>query len=1387
MQNNKIYTTLANLYNQFKMFVGDTGRSLSEEVDHRIKNSSEVADARDGHATLSGKIASIDRSIDDTNSVISDTRIRVDKTEGFITGINEQIDVIRTTTPTVKLDNGNHMLVNLTNRPAHKTNMFFLDAGDKYKTRLNSEHYINQLYVMDSIIKTEADFSITEQNSDFDKIKNDLKNGSLYARQTGEMKMPLSGILIAHKLYDDVAFVPGLCHIQGVTTAPYLNTSSHVVSAFRAGYEWSIQSRMSEIILELVYPVEITKILFNFSANTDRQSVSLSKLDDKRWVEIKRVDSADGQIVINETLKSIKIGFYSLSDSDTTLLKIKDIEIFSKEYAESSGVVTVGDTINSYDLSGDAKINTIIDIPEHVNCRFGINSSENSEDCYVYYPSRRYLSAGLFSNIYGMSVFDKITSELEDSYVLDYRLDHKDVTKNDGTLKINSVTWVDTDTVSLSNGYELDALTYVKIYIKTKTEYREVALNQEMLNEITILSVDGIEVLLEVKNVKNSIKLGVKSKENIASVKCDINTVQNLYSSGYRDTSIYDYTDYHSSSVSRTYDSEKQMYSLSSSYNCGVSVYKWTYAFRYWAWRYYTTYTSGFNKSSRESIIFVDCDSMRSNLCYTTETSTGYYKTTSFILDNVSNAVAYISVNDNAVVCLNSDATIIPSHDYSRVSSDNEFIGCMRIDKEQKINKIEPDQYSDLTSDVEYFISFNNYSFYTYSQETNSWNQTKEGMSFDEVIRIQPHAFEKLHYDDAIYIKVRINNKNAYVNGVYLEFDKDKFTTIHTSQIKDRGMTIHDTRDVRSSFIMDFVNETGMLNIYMVSDPKLRCWQYVVPGVNLIEYGGEQWMTADSGIATQHLSGDMLIISNVSDKSRRFKLEQKFFEDSVVSIGDELQNESLNEVIEKVDVLSDSSNTAHAKLALAEQSIKILHKAVEYMSADSWYGLSDEVPNSSESLSFEIPTFIMSDRLEIDLDPLLPGCSTEICDVRDFSYLQYWTTERKYAVESIESETTKELQRQFAFSNGTFTSDYFEIAKEYDTDNSYLMSRAFSDEKSASYKTSDYICTSKFYDGTDCGVTGAGLYTIMYNSRDGQSSLNNDYAYGFMAYFDLPGEDKRFVDIDIDFNESKYISGLFNMDFNCTSRFGYPATTTGYATMLNANQYTVIMYDVYGNGNWIEHHRFTGIGTNVNCVINKEVKKIRIRLEIPYQNNRGSGMVSLKYFDIYYCPVRYNHSEDTTIKPVLYYNTQTFKSITSVYSDATVFGSSADIRYLFEVNDRTYENKKYLSLTDGGLSVTQGASYSDGVALHAFNTLTEEQLKPLLEYDYVRPIAILKSSDGLHSPSIRSFVINYLEKPYTVTTIVPEKDIITRYDRKAKKIVVTNATDSIKTLRAVIS
>lgn len=1387
MQNNKIYTTLANLYNQLKGFVGDTGRSLSEEVDHRIKNNDEVIKARKGHGALIDKVNAIDTSIDDVSCVISDTRARVDRTEESITGINQEINTIKTTVPTVEIENGNHLLVNLSSRPSHKTESFSLDPGAKHKLSMSNEHYVTQLYVRDNFINQEVNMPINVDTSHFDKTINELKDGSLYSISTGEMKMPLSNMLMANELHDDIAFVPGLCYIQGTTTSPYFNEENHVVSAFRSGYEWSLKSRMAEIIIEFVHPIEVTKILFNFSANTNQQSVSICRITGNNWIEIQKVPSSDGRIVVNEKLKSIKLAFISLSDQETTLLKIKNIEIFSKEYGTNSNTVSVTELINSYDLSGNASIAPIIDIPEDTICKFGIASNGDSDECHVLYPSKRHLSAGLFENAYGMHVIDKIKSEIKDSYILDDRYNHKTPTGKESYITIGDTTWNDSRTLTFSNGYKLDDLTYVKLYIKTKTVEHEFTLSQEYLNKITTFVIDDVEVFVEVKSVRNSIKLGVQSESNIAAVRCELNTVRDIYTG-----TSSNYTSYYCGSyVTNSYDQVSMLYSLSSTYDCYYNSYsyRWTWNGWSWAWRWVHTSTSrsSFNKTRKQSVIFVDCDSMRSNVCTTSSRNLSEYFNTSFELKDVSNVVAYIGIENDALKALETDGTIVPSYNYSRVSVDNIFIGHMKISKKQKIVRLEPDQYADLTNDVEYFISFNNYNFYTYSYETNAWVQSKDGMSMEEVIKIPSYAFEKLFVDEDLYIKIKINNKNAYVNGVNIEFDNEQFETIQVSKIKEYGMNLSDIKSISPSFIIGMASELGTLAIFMQSEPKLGCWQYVVPGMQLIEYGGTSWLVADSSVAVQHTSGSTCIITNVSDEFKYFRLEQKYFEDSVVYVGDEIQNKTLNDVEVRVGELTHESNIAQAKLELAEQSIYLLHSAVEHMSTDSWYDLADEVPNYGESVKFELPTFIIPNRLEVELEPLLPGVSTEINNVDDFGNIQYWDTVKNYVIETIESKATQDLQHQFSYLNGVFAQDYFEIDKSYDTDNSYLMSRSASNETPSSYNTADYSCTSKYQDGTPCSVRGAGLFSIMRYSRDGINGNHSDYASGNLAYFDLPGEDKRFVDIDVDFNESRYIYGLYNMDFNCTGGSGSSSYSWGGPTTLNSNQQTVILLDIYGNGNWVEHYRYTGLGTNVTCYIQKEVKKIRVRLEIPYASNKGAGTVSLKYFDIYYCPVRYKHEENASIKPVLYYNTGTWDRLVSVRSDATVSGTSTDIRYLFETNDKMYSNKQYLGFDGNKLIVKPLDVYSNGMTLYEFNSLSEEQLKPLLGYHYIRPVAILYSSDGLHSPSIKSFELNYSEKSYTTTSLVPSQDVITRYDRKAKKVIVTNATSSTKTLRAIIS
>lgn len=1384
MQNNKIYTTLANLYGQVKSFIGDTGRSLSEEVDYRIKNHDEVVSSRKGYDYLPDKIDSIDASINDTNNAIYNTNTRVEKTEAEIVSINGEINTIKTTNPTVELDNGNHLLVNLSNRPSHKEEIFSLNASEQYRSVTNENNTISQLYVMENVTNREISMPFKVNESKYDKTINDLSGGALYATYNGQMNLPLGNMVILNQVYDNLASIPGLCDVQAIISAPYLNETNHVVSAFNPGHTWNVKAKMAEIIIDFIKPIPIEKILFNFKANTTQQSVILYKYSGNSWVEFLRRPASDGYIEINEEIKYFKIGFHSLSETLSTVLEIKDIAITCKSYHQDSSITVLTEPFNQYELSGNASITPINTINEHTTCKFGLVAQDNANECLVYYPSRRFLDAGLFVNNYHMPVVGKIKSSVKNSYTLEARYEHKNPTGSDGSLSINDVTWSEDVSVNLSGGYQVDSLTYFKIQITVGSILRNVPITQDMLNTITNLTIDGADVSIEVKRVNAALKVAVQSSKTLSNVKCLFSAIQNVFNSGTTD-SVRPST---SSSYTLSYNRDKMNYTMDTYYYCYKAYYNWSWD-RWWGWGwwYSTTGYSRYNGRYQESLVFIDCDNVNSNLCTTQRSNYAHYKQDEFALSNVKSVVAYVGVNQTAQDAFSKDGSIIPSTTSSRVSTANEFLGSLSIDKTQKVTKIETSQYTTSANDIEYFISSNNYNFYTYSTETNSWNITNMGMSSYEVEKIPPHAYDKLFLEDEIFIKIRINEKNAYVNGIFIEFDKDSFRAISIDNICELGMNVSDIKSISSKFIKETITEQGLLSIAIRSKSKLGCWPYIVPGMQTIEYGGSLWKLADSTIATQYNYEDVVIVKNVSNSLKQFKLEHRFFEDSVVVIGDEIQNETLADVKEKVYDLLDESYKTDSRLNVLDQNISILHDALENKASGSWYSLTEEIPAYSEDLHFELPTYMLPTKVSMNLKTLGPGGSVEVNDIDNFYHIQFWDIKTLSVNKTIDYKLTKSNEQLFQQSNCSFNASFLDLATTYDTNNPYVMGSSVTTQNYYSFATQGYTCTATRSDGASMmPIATMNISTFLNTYIDASGS----YPWYYWAptisnlVYSMPGEAARWMDFTFTFSQETYVYSLAGMDFGGKAASNQPSA--GAVTNFTW-QVTTIFLDYDGSGNWDAHSSYNGMYNNATVYISKPVKKLRIRIEVPYSYNRGSAEVGLKYVSIYSCPMRYVHDNDAVITPIAYQDTSTWNKISSVYSDATINGNVADIRYLFETNNTTKANKLYWGFNGSSLVTKSSLSYSNGMTLSQFNNLTESQLRVLLNYPYVKPVAILHSDDGLHSPTLRTMRINYSEQSYDSVTLVDPHDVVARYDKNAKKLIVTNATSSTMNLKAVIS
>lgn len=1362
--------TLAHLYDQIKGVVGDSDNNLSQEIDDRIKNQEEVIAARKGHDTLLQKVNAIDQSVDGSSSEIMELSGRINETESDIVTINEEIEAIRTANPTIEMDNGNHLLVQVDKRPSHKSTNFSLNANEQYRTHANTEHYVSQLFVRDNIHNKEIDMAFKNDNSEYDKTINHRANGSLTAIQDGEMTLPLHLSVIANQSFSNIAILPEICDIQGITNSTYVNESNHIVSAFRKGYQWHVKSKMVDMLLKFVKPVFITTIDFDFTANTQSQSATLFEFKNNNWVELSTVPSTDGKFDVYKELGFIKIRYTSLSSSENTFITVKDVEIHTRKYHASSGVTKVTEQVDLYDLSGHATFAPIVDIPTDTICKFAISASD-SDESYAYYPSRRMLESGLFTNVYGMKVIDKIKSSINRNYIMDYLYQHLSPVGTEGYISITSKSWSEDTSLTLNGGYPIDNLSYLNLQVKVRDTVRTIAIGQSWLNKITNIIVDGASIDVQVKKVRSGIKIGVVSDIPLSECQYVISSLQNLYTSG--DGTSVRPADYSSTSVSSVsgFDFIKQ---ITAAYSARKNLYRWESGWPWWgAWVSNGTTYSKYNQTTVCSIIAIDTDKPYANpATHTRNSSNVQYDTNTFAIRNARSSLCYVGVGDEAYGMYLDDGQLIAKDIVTQISPCNEFIGCMKRDIKQKVVRMQPHQEVDRLDDVEYFISYNNYNFYTYNHDNNSWNQTKDGMSLEDVVRIPSYAYEKLLTSENIYFKIKVNSSKAEVSGIEVGFDKDSFKSISGDLIPIYGMNLTDIKDISASFILELINKLSTLSVLMVSESKLPCWRYLVPGIQLIEYGGISWNLTDQSIATQHISGNMLIIKNVSKEIKHFKLEQKYFEDNVVVVGDMLQNQIFEDAIEHMDSLDKNVNDMVAKVDILDQNIQLLHDALQE---------GTKPPQ-------ELPSYIIPAQIEKDLEPLAPGDTVEIPQIKNLRYVQYWDTQKHPIPEFVEHKTVKNLTHHFIYENGVFTPTHFEMDRWYDTDNAYLMSRGLISDSMYSYRTSDYTCTAIRSDGVNQNPrSSANIGKMLSGPENNYSgwSWSNWRSDKSNIIYDMPGEAGRWMDFDFTFNQETYIHGLLNCDWGAepgNGPEGHSSDRTNYS-----HQITTIFLDYDGSGNWVKHSEYASFVENRNIYINKPLKKMRIRIEVPYSHNRGAARVSLKYIDIYHCPTRYLHDVDAKLKPILYYNTETWKRLMSVYSDATIAGTGTDIHYLFETNNKLQNDKKYWGFNGSKLVEKSAETYANGMLLQQFNNLTEAQLLPLLKYDYVRPIAILDTVDGHRTPLLRTLRMNYAEKEYETTTLLNPQDINTRYDKEAEKLIVTNATKSNKTLKAIIS
>lgn len=1380
---NKIYMTLAYLHEQIKGVIDGKG-SLNEVIDSKINNIKEVVNARKGYDTVGDKIDSIDSSVSNVGLFVKDVEQKAIYNSNSIENLSGIIEHVKNTNPTVEVNNGEKLLVSIKDNPKHKTNLFYLNAGEQKRFYADAEHYVNSLYT--SSLARDYELILNyKSTSAFDRSSLDIREGYLHAAQTGMMKLPLHNSIICGQVQNNIITLPSICNITGICNSKSDSSKNHIISAFKTGSVCNIKTNILNIIFDFEKPIWIDNIRFNFKSNTSQQTLTACYLD-VTWKEIAKVPSIDNMVEVNREVKTLRLTFDAMSESQDTRLDISNIEVIVRKFVDRSGVCYLSDAVDSYSISEFSSLNVACSMPDDTYVKYGISNKRNPSSIISYYPRKRVLESGLFRDLHGNYVIGNIDSLSSEFLTVDASVSRKPLPGDDKEMNFTNVSWDEDFVIEKDMGLLLNPISYLTLYVTTKSKEYRIMLSNEALNNSTSFALDNTIVELELKNVNGSLRVVVRSKTVLENVKLITTCLQDIYSIG--DGSSVRAINKSSSILSKN-DSDRG-YTITSMYNCVKDTYNYKHdGDNKWSWHYDKTNNSKYNQTQSVSFVSFDSDFVESNVPIITSTDYVNYIDHCIEIRNTKDATCYIGDKNLGYLAYLSDCNINQTSNIVKTTSMNEFIGRIKKTINQKVIKITSDFSANSSLDIEYFLSTNNHTFYSYNKEHDSWVINNSGMSHKELMEIPHYALSSFLTSDDIYIKVRVNSDTAILNGIIIEFDKSDYIEISENQLIDKGMNTSDLQSIDSEFILELMRNGTDLTICMESFSKFKAWPLVVPNIELVELGGIYWELDNGKTASQYIAGNTLVIKNTSIDRRHYKLEQKYFTDDYVSIGTYEDNLRLSNAEHDIDNLNKEKEITSGKFDLLDQNINIVSDAINKInntSTDFWYGFGDNV-GEPETVSLTLPSFLIPTQKEIDLGVLLPGSSTAIRNIDCMRYIQFWNIQRSDIPESIEHKTIKENKHYFENNNGYFTPSSLEISQAYDTGNVYEMGGGVTTSSSYSFTTGSYVCQATRSDGKVQAAYGAApIKNIVANSGPGS-------AYKFQAWngeqanhFFMPGEDARWMDFDFTFTIERYIHSITELQVAAASNVDLTGGNVSELVKYTW-QVTSIYYDKYGDGDWVLAGKFYGYTKDWIVDIKQGIRRLRVRIEVPYSYNRGSAYVMLKYLKINYCPLRYTIDKDATIKPIQYYDTNLWGNIISVHSDAYIYGNTTGVKYLFEATHNINQQTLFLTLVSGKLEVFETIPYDRSMSLFEFNNLTEVQLSELLKFRYVRPIAILKSEDGLHTPSLKSFKITYVDKYSNTMSIASDQDIKTTYDKQTGSVIVTNATDSVKTLKAIIS
>ena len=1381
---NKLYSTLANLYNEVKIARKDK-TSLGDAIDDGIKNQQEVLSAREGFPNLKTKLD----NICDLVSTM-DVKYQALKADVFNIDVNPKVD---NDIPVVNLD-GKDFLVSLQNKIAYRED--FLTIPPKEQRVIQNTDF-NNMY--DAYIKTDTVNSIVK-SYDFTndlQVKYDhdasiLADKVISAKPIGDLyKLPLD----TAKLYSvedlDAAVLINMCSISSDYATPVtnkdgtMNYSNHLINSLRGNADWVVERSFLTVTVAFMSPTPIAKLINKQHSNTSICKVDIEvSTDGSTWTSLYSSRESEIEYVLpaEKTVNFIKYT-YNCFDSNTPTgkLTISNIEIYGTRYNDDSGVVQTIDAIPMYEYDSQLKVTTTgaTDDDQRLITKFALSNTMDNDNMWSTYIPKTYTI--LPRDFYDDTGVGYIGTVLKNNIKVDGNDDVIYTSKDYHNYTLTSVGGTLGDiTISLegsssdTNSWKVDNIAYFKAYIKIKgTEYT-VPLSKNNINKEVQATVGGynIGILLSVLN-NNVLRAFVypmtaTTEETIIKIdeiRIDIYCAYQMNSSTYTGNT---------SSVSPSMTT-KYMSSFPINIFEISAYYRLYYNYFFSGFGFQTSYGTARSVSGLSgAIIPTDMKTSNSSMSTIRKSidnndifnivqirNTGCSLPANIYMGYGGSEILYNSIQNDTVSIMRTIKE--PVFTYKKEYKTKVFIS-----NKGQVSKISVDQEVYTNDDIRYAISFDDLNYYVFNKDKLEWNTHYDngGMSLDSLEFPNETFYDKIRSSEWLYIKVILNSPNAKLNTITVNFTNDLFTLINENEIFNKGMSKRHIEGIDPQSLTNFLRDDySILKVASISKSPIPIFRYKLAGYNIVNYNDAQWERTDSSKVKEYLlPNNSIVFKNVSTATQYMKVVRRLIENQVAVI-DTKEEEKL-----KIQEILDNEKILEDDIKILQQNITLLHNSI----------LEDTpVPG-------ELPSVMLPSITEIDVPTLKEGEFYKISDVQELRGIQVWEEQSSFVPYSEMMLFDTEHTDKYTSVGVVIKDSGAEINTDYDRDNPYMYSETgvINSSTKMTYPNFDLILNevpkwNNIAHILDNGGSESFQFGFFVNphGNDGYQFMVSKYSlnYDYTAFWELPGEDRRWVDIILDFRQLVWINQLIEVDFanynpqNSTSISYYSYQITTFSYSLDGKEY-------------IDIGKYTGASRGGTITFEKELRYLRIRCEVPYSNNRGANTVSFTEMDVYFSPIRYTHNEEFYIYNTDPIDTSKWLNFDQIKVDRFIDHNPAEMKFLLS-DDQNRNSWKAWNGTKWAETTT--IALSTAMSIETLLSLTKDQLN-LLSKGVLYIAAIMKTTDGFKTPVLRQIEFIHdidTEKYYRMVDL---NTIDFKYSKTNKEILLTNNTKGEKKLKIVL-